>query len=192
MWATVQPETASSCELDDPESMEDLWVRRRSQPALPCARLIAGSRGLPYFSLVALQAHQPAAVALVRPRVGPRPRTSARRCCSRSIARRARARGRLGIARLRLGGRSAPRGQPQYFEFRHDTLQRQAQAIADAHAMRRFDALRVQMNFAAVDRSRRQASRFVKTGMPQPFVEAMLSVFSVGCHNHLIIGAKPL
>jgi phosphohistidine phosphatase len=25
-WATLQPETASSCELDDPESMADLWV----------------------------------------------------------------------------------------------------------------------------------------------------------------------
>jgi phosphohistidine phosphatase len=25
-WATLQPETASSCDLDDPESMADLWV----------------------------------------------------------------------------------------------------------------------------------------------------------------------
>jgi len=25
-WDTLQPETASSCELDDPESMADLWV----------------------------------------------------------------------------------------------------------------------------------------------------------------------
>jgi phosphohistidine phosphatase len=25
-WSTLQPETASSCELDDPESMADLWV----------------------------------------------------------------------------------------------------------------------------------------------------------------------
>ena len=25
-WDTLQPETASSCELDDPESMADLWA----------------------------------------------------------------------------------------------------------------------------------------------------------------------
>ena len=25
-WATLQPETAGSCELDDPESMADLWT----------------------------------------------------------------------------------------------------------------------------------------------------------------------
>jgi phosphohistidine phosphatase len=25
-WGTLQPETASSCELDDPESMADLWA----------------------------------------------------------------------------------------------------------------------------------------------------------------------
>jgi phosphohistidine phosphatase len=25
-WATLQPETASSCELDDPESLADLWA----------------------------------------------------------------------------------------------------------------------------------------------------------------------
>jgi phosphohistidine phosphatase len=25
-WESLQPETASSCELDDPESMADLWV----------------------------------------------------------------------------------------------------------------------------------------------------------------------
>jgi phosphohistidine phosphatase len=25
-WDTLQPETAASCELDDPESMSDLWV----------------------------------------------------------------------------------------------------------------------------------------------------------------------
>lgn len=25
-WATVQPETADTCELDDPESMADLWA----------------------------------------------------------------------------------------------------------------------------------------------------------------------
>jgi phosphohistidine phosphatase SixA len=25
-WTTVQPETANECELDDPESMADLWA----------------------------------------------------------------------------------------------------------------------------------------------------------------------
>ena len=39
--------------------------------------------------------------------------------------------------------------------------------------MRRLDPLRVQMHFAAVDGRRRQAARFVKTRMPQPFVEAV-------------------
>ena len=125
-----------------------------------------------------MQPHQTPPFALVGPRVGPRPRQMgepllllqlrAPRCAGR----------RLQIVSQRLGSRSASRWQAEDLELRNDALQRQAQMIADAHAMRRFDAFRVQMNFAAADGGRRQTARLVEPGMPQPLIEAMIVGFS--------------
>ncbi len=52
-------------------------------------------------------------------------------------------------------------------------MQRQAQAIADAHPMSRLHPLGVQVNLAAGDGSGGEASRLVKPAMPQPFVQSV-------------------
>ena len=59
-----------------------------------------------------------------------------------SVARRAALAGGLRIVRLRLGrGTPAPR-QPQDLEFGRRSMHRQAEPIADAHAVRRLHPLR--------------------------------------------------
>lgn len=85
-----------------------------------------------------------------------------------------------------LRRRPAPRGKPENCKFPHDALQRQTHAIADAHPVRRFDAFRVEMDFAAVDGSGCQAARLEKSGMPKPFIETMVISFFFGCHKYLI------
>jgi len=88
------------------------------------------------------------------------------------LARRSALAGCLEIVRLRLGSGTAPRRQPEHFELAYDTLQREAQPIADANTVRGLHPLGIQMHFPAIDRGGRQAPRFVKPGMPQPLVEA--------------------
>ena len=82
-----------------------------------------------------------------------------------------------------LGRRAAPHGKAENLELSDDALQRQAQAIADAHPMRRLDAFRIEMNLTAVDGRRRKTPRLEKPGMPEPFVEAVIVGFFLGCHK---------
>jgi hypothetical protein len=79
--------------------------------------------------------------------------------------------------RLRLRRGTAPQWKAQHLEFRNDALQRQTNTVPDAHAMRRFHSLGVQMNFAAGDGRRGKASRFVKAAMPEPFVQSVTVAF---------------
>src|SRR6266404_3436927 len=55
--------------------------------------------------------------------------------------------------------------------------------IADSNTMRRLDAFRIQMDFAAVDGRRRKTSRLEEPGMPQPFVQTMIVGVLLGCHK---------
>src|SRR5579862_3615605 len=116
--------------------------------------------------LVALQPHQPPPIALVGTRIRARPRHLRQPLLLAKLGAPLRARRSLEIVRLRLGRRTAAQRQTEHFEFSHDSLQREAQAIADAHTMRRLDPLGVQMHFPAADRGRRQAPRLEKAGMP--------------------------
>jgi hypothetical protein len=83
---------------------------------------------------------------------------------------------------LRFRRGSAPLGQPQHLEFGDDSLQRQADAIADADAVRGLDPLGVQMHLASGDRGAGQGAGFVKSRIPEPFVQAMDLGFVVRFH----------
>jgi hypothetical protein len=83
----------------------------------------------------------------------------------------------------RLCRGAAPRRQAEYFEFGHDALQRQAHVIANSNAMRRFDALRIEMDLTAIDGSGGETSRLEESGMPQPFVQAMIVTLLCCCHG---------
>ncbi len=95
LWDTLQPETAISCELDDPEEHGGSCGSERQRS-----------------SLIALQPQQAAPVALVRPRLGPRARQLRQSLLFAQIRSPQRARRRLAIVRLRLGGGAAARGSP--------------------------------------------------------------------------------
>jgi glycine C-acetyltransferase len=135
------------------------------------------------LGLIALQAHQAAAIALVGSRVGPRPRHLRQPLLlpqQRSTLRAFRC---FKILRLRLHRRTAPLRQPQYFELGDDSLQRQTQAIPNAHAMRRLDPVRVEVNLAAGDGRRREIAGFVEAAIPEPFVQSVTIGFAHDRYN---------
>src|ERR1700688_1720178 len=135
-----------------------------------CVRVISfdGRSGL-----IPLQSHQAASIALVGSGIGPGSRNLRQALLFPQPPARLRARGGLEIVRLRFRGGTATLGKAENLELRDDALQRQAQAVADAHPMSRFHPVGVQVNFAAGDRGGGQASRLVKPAMPQPFVQSM-------------------
>jgi glycine C-acetyltransferase len=135
------------------------------------------------LGLIALQAHQAAAIALVGSRVRPRPRHLRQPLLlpqQRSTLRAFRC---FKILRLRLHRRTAPLRQPQYFELGDDSLQRQTQAIPNAHAMRRLDPVRVEVNLAAGDGRRREIAGFVEAAIPEPFVQSVTIGFAHDRYN---------
>ncbi len=79
----------------------------------------------------------------------------------------------LEIVGLRFHGGTATLGKAQNLELRDHAVQRQAQAVADAHPMSRLHPVGVQVNLAAGDGGGGQASRLVKPAMPQPFVQSL-------------------
>jgi glycine C-acetyltransferase len=135
------------------------------------------------LGLIALQAHQTAAIALVGPRVRPRPRHLRQPLLlpqQRSTLRAFRC---FKILRLRFHRRTAPLRQPQYFELGDDSLQRQTQAIPNAHAMRRLDPVRIKVNLAAGDGRRREIAGFVEAAIPEPFVQSVTIGFAHDRYN---------
>jgi len=149
------------------------------------------SQSKPFFEacrrsgLIPMQPHESAPLAFIRARVGPRPRDVRQALLFLEFYTARSTRGGLQIVRECLGRRPAPHGQAADFEFRHDSLQRQAHMIANSNAMRGLYALGIQMNLAAVDGRRREAAGFEEPGMPQPFVQAMIITVLISCHKGL-------
>ncbi len=83
---------------------------------------------------------------------------------------------------LCLCGGSAPRWRTSNLELGDDTLEREAHEIADSHPVRRFDALAVEMRFAALNRGGGEAAGLVKSNVPKPLVEAL--GFGTGFARH--------
>ncbi len=129
-----------------------------------------------------MQLQQAAPVALVGPRLGSGPRELRQSLLLSQMRAAFGARRRLQVLRLRFGSGPATLRKPQDFEFGDDSLEGKAQPVADADAVRRFNALGIQVHFAAVDRGARHAPRFVKTGMPQPFIQAVTIDFVIWRH----------
>jgi len=91
---------------------------------------------------------------------------------------------------LRLGGGAAAVRQSQHLEFGNDALQRQAEAIADPDAMSGLYPLGVQVHLASVDGGGGQGAGFVKSRVPQPFVQTV--VFRILVRPHAYTIAFPL
>src|ERR1700675_4188520 len=85
--------------------------------------------------LIPLQPHQAASIALVGPCFGPGSRNLRQALLFPQPRPPLRARGGLEVVRLRFRGGTTPLGKAQDLELRDDALQRQAQAVADAHPM---------------------------------------------------------
>jgi hypothetical protein len=69
-------------------------------------------------------------------------------------------------------------GQSKHLELADDAVQRQAEPIAYAHAVRGLDPLCVQVNLATRDGRRGEAAGFVKTTVPQPLIQAVLALLA--------------
>ena len=136
------------------------------------------------LGLIALQAHQLPATAFVRSAFRPRPGHLRETLLFAQL--RPPLDTRRGFHKMRLSLARGPpaNGQTQYLEFTHNALQRQAQAITDTHPVRRLDALAVQVNLTAVDRSSCRAPRFVKSGVPQPLVQSRMLILVLACHKY--------
>jgi hypothetical protein len=129
-----------------------------------------------------MQPQQAAPIALVGPRLGSGPRELRQSLLLAQMHAAFGARRRLEIMRLRFGSGPATLRKPQDFEFGDDSLQGQAEAVADPDTVRRLHPLGIQVHFAAADRGARHAACFVKTGIPQPFIQAVTIEFVIWRH----------
>jgi hypothetical protein len=141
-------------------------------------------------ALIAAQTHQPAPIALVGAALRPRPRQLRQLLLFLEMRAPSGALRSLQIVRLRLGGGAAALGQPQHLEFGDDPLQGQTEPVADADAVSGLDALGVQMHLAAVDGGGGQGTGFVKSGVPEPFVQT--GAFRPVVRPHVCTIAFPL
>ena len=160
-WDALQPETAAAAS----------WTTRKA------CRTSGPSGSAPRLKSDRDAAHEAPPVALV----GPASRAGAARA-ARASADRADARGVRRSPASRDNALAPRRPDRGAAEARAPRIRRrcprgEAEPIADAHAMRRLHALGIQMDFAAVDRRGRERARFVKSGMPQPLVQAVTIAF---------------
>lgn len=141
--------------------------------------------------LIAVQAHQPPPVALVRAALRTGPRCLRQLLLLLEVGATRSALRSFDVMRLRLGGRTAALRQSQHLEFGHHALQRHAEPITDSDPVRGLHPLGVQVDLASGDGRGGQGAGFVKSGVPQPFVQAVgLSLF-VRPHAYTIAFSLP-
>jgi hypothetical protein len=133
--------------------------------------------------LPALDAHDLAAVALVRPAFGARAAHLGQAMLFAQLRAALDALRRLLVVRLCLGSRPPPRRHAHDVELRVRPADHDAQPIPNAHVMRRLHALAVHVHLAAAHSLRRQRPSLEETRKPQPFVDAVAIRFRCVCHG---------
>jgi glycine C-acetyltransferase len=139
-----------------------------------------------FSGLVAVQAHQAAAFALVGTSLRAWPGYMGQSLLLTQFDPALGACRSFQVMPLRLDGRPAPRRQTYHLKFRDDSLQGETDVIPNPNPMGRFDPLAVQMHFSTRNGGRREATRLVKTGVPQPLVQAVIFGLIGGAHGRII------